>query len=62
MEELIEISNGYYDLFRKTGRIEFFMRSRNVLRLCSRVYEEEFLAEQDLAMYKGEVYDIEWTL
>ena len=60
MEELMNVSNGYLELFKKTGQIKFFMLSRSVKRLCEKVYKQEL--EQDVAYYNGEVYDIEWLI
>ena len=60
MEELKNVSDGYFELFKKTGQIRFFMLSRSIKRLCEKVYKKEL--EQDLAYYNGEVYDIEWNI
>lgn len=60
MEELINVSKGYFNLFKKTGKIEFFICSRSIKRLYEKVYKQEL--EQDLAYYNGEVYDIEWNI
>lgn len=60
MEELINVSNGYFELFKKTGQIRFFMLSRSIKRLYEKVYKKEL--NEDLAYYNGEVYEIEWNI
>ena len=47
MENLNEIIKGYTDLFNKTGRIEFFMRAKNVERLQKNIMLVETLEKED---------------
>ena len=47
MENLNEIIKGYRDLFAKTGRIEFFMRAKNVERLQKNISLVETIEKED---------------
>ena len=61
MHRLVEISNGYYELFTRTGKPQFFVLARNTLKLYQSIVEHTIKEEQDVALYNGEIYDIEWT-
>lgn len=47
MENLEKIINGYRDLFQRTGRIEFFMRAKNVERLQKNISLVETIEKED---------------
>ena len=47
MEILEQISNGYKDLFYKTGKIEFFMRAKNVAKLQKNIALVENIQKED---------------
>ena len=47
MENLNEIINGYKDLFYKTGKIEFFMRAKNVEKLQRNINLVEKIEKED---------------
>ncbi len=51
MENLGEIIKGYQDLFNRTGKIEFFMRAKNIERLQKNiVLVEEINREDNLSL------------
>ena len=47
MENLNEIIKGYRELFDRTGKIEFFMRAKNVERLQKNISLVEELGKED---------------
>ena len=47
MENLSEIVKGYRELFDRTGKIEFFMRAKNVERLQKNINLVEELGKED---------------
>lgn len=61
MHRLVEISNGYYELFIRTGKPKFFVLARNTLKLYQKIVEHTLNEEQDMALVGEEIYDIEWT-
>ena len=47
MEKLEQIINGYNDLFHKTGKVEFFIRAKNIERLKKNISLIETLEKED---------------
>lgn len=47
MENLNQIIKGYTDLFNKTGKIEFFMRAKNIEKLQKNIRLVETLEKED---------------
>ena len=47
MEKLNDIVKGYRELFDRTGKIEFFMRAKNVERLQKNINLVEELGKED---------------
>lgn len=47
MEKLSEIRKGYEDLFYRTGKIEFFMRAKNIEKLEKNINLVEELSHED---------------
>ncbi len=47
MENLEQIIKGYTDLFNKTGKIEFFMRAKNVEKLQKNINLVEEIEKED---------------
>lgn len=47
MENLEQIINGYKDLFNRTGKIEFFMRAKNIEKLQRNISLVENIEKQD---------------
>ena len=51
MENLDNIINGYKDLFNKTGKIEFFVRAKNIEKLQKNIMLiEEIEKENELKL------------
>lgn len=54
MQKLQNISTGYMDLFKKTGKIEFFILSKECLKLKNDIeftVEEKFSTENELGLF-----------
>lgn len=51
MENLEQIINGYRELFHKTGKIEFFMRAKNVERLQRNITLVENIEKEEGITY-----------
>ena len=47
MENLNQIIKGYNDLFNKTGKIEFFMRAKNIEKLQKNIMLVETISKED---------------
>lgn len=47
MEKLNDIINGYKDLFRRTGKVEFFVRAKNIERLQKNIILVETIEKED---------------
>ena len=47
MENLEKIIKGYTELFNKTGKIEFFMRAKNVEKLQKNILLVEEIEKED---------------
>jgi len=47
MENLNEIINGYKDLFYRTGKVEFFVRAKNIERLQRNINLVETIEKED---------------
>ena len=47
MENLEQIINGYKDLFNRTGKVEFFMRAKNIERLQKNISLVETIEKED---------------
>ena len=47
MGNLDNIINGYRDLFKRTGKIEFFMRAKNVERLQKNINLVEIIEKDE---------------
>lgn len=58
MSKLEFISNEYMNLFKKTGKIEFFMMSRNILKLHNSIFDGVHNVYENAAEYNGEKYDV----
>ena len=51
MENLDQVIKGYRELFDRTGKIEFFMRAKNIERLQKNIsLVEEISKEDDLVL------------
>ena len=47
MENLEQIIQGYTDLFNRTGKIEFFMRAKNIEKLQKNINLVETIEKED---------------
>lgn len=47
MENLENIINGYKELFNRTGKIEFFMRAKNIEKLQKNILLVEEIEKED---------------
>ena len=47
MEKLNEIIKGYTDLFNRTGKIEFFMRAKNIEKLQKNIMLVETIEKEE---------------
>ena len=47
MEKLNDIINGYKDLFYRTGKVEFFMRAKNIERLQKNITLVETIEKEE---------------